>query len=47
MAHFACMRLPYRWSANEKDVMERAEYMLEEMNMADKRHMNCCLSVAR
>ena len=25
---------------SQKDVMEKAEHMLEEMNMADKRHMN-------
>ena len=25
---------------SQKDVVERAEHMLEEMNMADKRHMN-------
>lgn len=25
---------------NEKDVVQQAEHMLEEMNMADKRHMN-------
>ena len=25
---------------NEKDIVERAESMLEDMNMADKRHMN-------
>ena len=26
--------------SNQKDILEQAEHMLEEMNMADKRHMN-------
>ncbi|WP_425046208.1 ABC transporter ATP-binding protein [Primorskyibacter sp. S87] len=30
----------YETVANEKDVVEAAEKMLEEMNMADKRHMH-------